>query len=93
MYIDLEYRPAGEPEDKSQTGFYGHELVYDRLSKNGKCEIFVLQRSHYTEDGMEESTVIVDMYAVETSTGQVVVADKQSWGDPGTEEYRAMTGE
>ena len=42
---------------------------------------------------MEESTVIVDMYAVETSTGQVVLAGKQSWGDPGTEEYRAITGE
>ena len=93
LYINLEYRPAGEKEDKSKTGFYGYELVYDRLSKNGKCEIFVLQRSHYTEDGMEESTVIVDMYAVETSTGQVVVADKQSWGDPGTEEYRDITGE
>lgn len=93
LYIDLEYRPAGEPQDKSQTGFYGHKLVYDRSSKNKKCEIFVLQRSHYTEDGMEESTVIENMYAVETTTGQVVVADKQSWGDPGTEEYREITGE
>lgn len=92
LYIDLEYRPASE-EDKSQTGFYGHKLVYDRISKNGRCEIFVLQRSHYTEDGMEESTVIENMYAVETSTGQVIVADKQSWGEPGTEEYRAITGE
>jgi len=93
LYIDLEYRPAGEPQDKSQTGFYGHKLVYDRSSKNGKCEIFVLQRSHYTEDGMEESTVIVDMYAVETTTGQVVIANKQNWGDPGTEEYQEITGE
>ena len=93
LYIDLEYRLAGEPQDKSQTGFYGHKLVYDRSSKNGKCEIFVLQRSHYTEDGMEESTVIVDMYAVETTTGEVVVANKQNWGDAGTEEYREITGE
>ena len=93
LYIDLEYRPAGEAEDKSQTGFYGHKLVYDRSSENGKCELFVLQRSHYTEDGMEESTVIVDMYAVETTTGQVVIANKQNWGDPGTEEYRKITGE
>lgn len=93
LYIDLEYRTAGQPEDKSQTGFYGHKLVYDRISKNGKCEIFVLQRSHYTEDHMEESTVIENMYAVETTTGQVVVADKQSWGASGTEEYRAIIGE
>ena len=93
LYIDLEYRPAGEPEDKSQTGFYGHRLLYDRSSKNGKCELFVLERSHYTEDGMEESTVIVDMYAVDTVTGQVVVANKQNWSDPGTEEYREITGE
>ena len=54
LYIDLEYRLAGEPQDKSKTGFYGHKLVYDRASKNGKCEIFVLQRSHYTEGRMEE---------------------------------------
>ena len=93
LYIDLEYRLAGEPQDKSKTGFYGHKLVYDRSSKNGKCEIFVLQRSHYTEGRMEESTVIVDMYAVETTTGQVVVADKQNWGDSGMEEYREITGE
>ena len=93
LYIELEYRPAGEPQDKSQTGFYGHKLVYDRSSKNGKCEIFVLQRSHYSDDGMEESTVIVDMYAVDTTTGQVVVANKQNWGDPGTEEYREITEE
>lgn len=93
LYIDLEYRPAGEMGDKSVTGYYGHELIYNGMSKNGKCELFVLQRSHYTEDHMEESTVIVDMYAVETTTGQVVVADKQSWGAPGTEEYRAITGE
>ena len=93
LYIELEYRPAGEPQDKSQTGFYGHKLVYDRSSKNGKCELFVLQRSHYTEDGMEESTVIIDMYAVETTTGQVVAANKQNWGDPGTEDYWEITGE
>ncbi len=93
LYIDLEYRPAGEPEDKSQIGFYGHRLLYDRSSKNGKCELFVLERSHYTEDGMEESTVIVDMYAVDTVTGQVVAANKQNWGDPGTEDYREITGE
>lgn len=93
LYIELEYRPAGEPQDKSQTGFYGHKLIYDRSSKNGKCELFVLQRSHYTEDGMEESTVIIDMYAVETTTGQVVAANKQNWGDPGTEDYRKITGE
>ena len=42
---------------------------------------------------MEESTVIVDMYAVETTTGQVVIANKQNWGDPGTEEYQEITGE
>ena len=93
FYIDLEYRPAGEPQDKSQTGFYGYKLLYDRPSKNGKCEIFVLQRSHYTEEGIEESAVIVDMYAVETTTGQVVAGNKQNWGDPGTEEYRQITGE
>ena len=54
--------------------------MYDRPSRNGACEIFILQKTHYTEDNMEESTIILDMYAVEKSTGKVVAGNKQSWG-------------
>ena len=67
--------------------------MYDRPSRNGACEIFILQKTHYTEDNMEESTIILDMYAVEKSTGKVVAGNKQSWGAAGTEEYRRITGE
>lgn len=93
MFIDLGSRPAGEPGDSSNTGIYGFTLMYDRPSRNGACEIFILQKTHYTEDNMEESTIILDMYAVEKSTGKVVAGNKQSWGAAGTEEYRRITGE
>jgi hypothetical protein len=67
--------------------------VYDRPSKNGKCELFVFYKEHYTEEGTNDSTAILDMYAVEKSTGKVITADKQSWSDVGTQEYRNATGE
>ena len=40
-----------------------------------------------------ENTVIIDMYAVETESGRVIVSGRKSWEDPGTQEYREATGE
>ena len=105
LYIDLGSRAAGErpegeqsPEDEYDSGTYRFSLVYDRQSKNGACELFVLYKEHYTEPdstGKREmdDTAIVDMFAVENATGRVIVAGKQSWGDSGSEEYREATGE
>lgn len=97
LYINLGSRPAGEPEDLYHTGTYSFTLVYDRTSKNGACELFVLYKEHYAEEdggmGQNDGTAILDMYAVEVDTGKVVVADKQSWSDVGAGEYRELTGE
>lgn len=97
LYLNLGSRPAGEPGDYYDTGTYRFTLVYDRTSKNGTCELFVLYKEHYTEekDGMSsnDTTAILDMYGVEVKTGKVTAADKQSWSDVGTEEYRELTGE
>lgn len=97
LYLNLGSRPAGEPQDKRDTGTYRFTLVYDRISKNGACELFVLYKEHSAEnaDGTttNDTTEILDMYAVEVSSGKVVSADKQSWDDIGTKEYRELTGE
>ena len=68
---------------------YSYSLVYDRPSKNGACELFVLYRSVEGSD----NEAIVDMYAVETSNGKVVASGRKAWSDVGTREYREMTGE
>lgn len=97
LYLNLGSRAAGKPEDKSDTGIYRFTLVYDRISQNGQCELFVLYKEHYIENGdgttTNDTTEILDMYAVKVSNGKVVSADKQSWDDIGTEEYKELTGE
>lgn len=84
LYIDLGSKLS---EEDGQT--YSYRLVYDRLSKNGACELLVLYRSAEGSD----NEVIMDMYAVETATGKVVVSGRKAWSDVGTEEYREITGE
>lgn len=93
LYLDLGSRPAGEPEDKNSTGTYYFSLVYDRTSKNGACELFVLYKEHYTEDGINDGTTILDMYAVEIATGNVIAADKHHWEELSSQAYRDVTGE
>lgn len=85
LYIDLGTKVSDEEGGKT----YSYRLVYDRPSKNGACELFVLYRSVEGSD----NEAIVDMYAVETATGKVVVSGKKAWSDVGTKEYREMTGE
>lgn len=96
LYIDLGQRPAGQEGDSETEGFYRMTLVYDRLSKNGACELFVLYKEHQRET--ETGTVggnpaIVNFYAVETQTGRVIAADKTGWAELGCAEYREATGE
>ncbi len=98
LYIDLGSRSAGEPEDKSCTGSYRFTLVYDRTSKNGNCELFVLYKEHYTESSANggstnDATAILDMYAVEKTSGSVIASGKHGWADVGAAEYREITGE
>lgn len=78
LYIDLGSRDG-----------YDFSLVYDRISKNGACDLFVLYRS---AEGSDYDTII-DMYAVERSTQKAVLSGKKTWSDVGTREYREITGE
>lgn len=82
FYLDL-----GSKEEDGQ--LYHYRLVYDRPSKNGLCELFVLYRA---EEGADEEA-IVDMYAAEPDTGEVVRSGRKAWSDVGTKAYRDLTGE
>lgn len=53
------------------------------------CELFVLYRS--IEGSSDEA--IVDMYAAEPDTGEVVRSGRKAWSDVGTRAYRDLTGE
>ena len=65
-------------------------LRYDRLSKNGKCCLYVYYED--TKDGSAD-TRILDMYAYDTETGEVIDSGRRAWADVGTPEYREATGE
>lgn len=68
----------------------GYTLVYDRTSKNGTCELFVL----YQEDMVNgEEMHILEMYAAEPEAEQVIASGRRTWSDVGSEEYREATGE
>lgn len=82
LYIDL-----GSKEENGQ--IYHYRLVYDRPSKNGLCELFVLYRA---KEGSDDEA-IVDMYAAEPDTGEVARSGRKAWSDVGTKAYRDLTGE
>lgn len=63
-------------------------LVYDRVSENGKCDLFVYQQEQAGSD-----TKILGFYAVKKGTDQVVSADKTTWGGVSSKEYQDATGE
>lgn len=69
-------------------------LVYDRESKNGKCNLYVYYEDHHTQDGnIQDNTSILNFYAVNKSTGEVIKADKTSWQESGSDAYIKATGE
>lgn len=63
-------------------------LVYDRVSENGKCDLFVYQQEQVGADAK-----ILGFYAVKKGTGQVISADKTAWGGVSSKEYKDATGE
>lgn len=71
---------------------YTETVVYDRISKNNKCHLFVHYRTYY-QDGAEYTTAILDMYAVDMETGEVYTSGRHAWADVGSAEYCEATGE
>lgn len=86
----------GEKELDGELMQTAHTVVYDRLSANGKCQLFVEYLDYMQNNGTERSvysTQILEFYAVNMMTGEVVAAGKTAWDQVAGSEYREMTGE
>lgn len=69
-------------------------LVYNGMSENGKCQLFVAEEEHYDADGNPlDSTGLLEFYAVNLEEGQVYEAHKTTWGGAESEEYKKATQE
>ena len=69
-------------------------LVYDRDSANGSYDLVVCYEDHYDTTGNKlDDTSILEFYAVNKTTREVIAADKHAWADTGSKEYRDATGE
>ncbi len=90
LYAVLWSAPWAEDESVTTRG----RLVYDRESANGKCYLFVYYQDYLAADGSEaKSTSILEFYAVNKVSGEVISGDKHSWSDVASEAYREATGE
>lgn len=70
-------------------------LVYDRISENEKCELYVWYRSKKNADSSWHisEAEILDIFAYNVSTKDVVSSGKTSWSATGNENYYEVTGE
>ncbi|MBP3477482.1 MAG: hypothetical protein J6K48_14390 [Lachnospiraceae bacterium] len=69
-------------------------LVYNGMSENGKCQLFVAEEEHYDIDGSQlDNTTLLEFYAVNLEEGQVYEAHKTTWGGAESEEYKKATKE
>ena len=68
-------------------------VVYDRISKNNKCHIFVYYETYLNQDGSEYTTAIRNTYAVDMTTGTVTESGKHAWADTGSAAYQEAAGE
>lgn len=68
-------------------------VVYDRISRNNKCQLFVYYKEYYGEDGSDRGTLILNFYAVDRSTGEVTAGEKTAWAETASERYQKATGE
>ena len=71
------------------------EMGCSRLSENEKCELYVLYRSKKNADGSWHisEAEILDIFAYNVSTKDVVSSGKTSWSATGNEKYYEVTGE
>lgn len=91
LYLDL---GSGTRSLDGETVTTRETLAYDRISKNGECCLFVHYEEHYDSNGQQlDNTSILNFYAANLDTRQVVSADKTAWADPASEPYHAATGE
>ena len=70
-------------------------LMYARDSSNDRCGLYVYGQVRRNTDGSYSLTdaALKDIYAYEYRTGKAVSSGKTAWSDPGSAEYRKLTGE
>lgn len=69
-------------------------LVYDGMSENGKCYLFVAEKENFGADGSKlDNTSLLEFYAVNLEKQEVYEAHKTTWGGPESEGYREATKE
>ena len=68
-------------------------VVYDRISKNGKCQLFVAYKEYRDGEGNDRGTVIMDFYAVDRESGKVTAGNKTAWAETASKEYQEATGD
>ena len=82
-----------ETENGEQKLHVRKTAVYDRISTNGKCQLFVCYNEYTTLDGGEWNTEIDNFYAVDRKTGKVTAGNKTSWSQPASKAYQEATGD
>lgn len=65
--------------------------VYNGESSNGKCQVFVQYKELLDETGNVTQTQIMDFYAIDMQTKEIVRGDKHAWEDSGSKEYIEVT--
>ena len=95
--LTVSYTAKGTPyvvfqETQSGTDTIQNRLVYDRVSKNGACDLFVYYQDTTPSDG-EPQTSIMEFYAVTPRTLAVTPGEKHAWAEVPSEAYREATGE
>ena len=83
----------GEEVKDGETLMTRRTVVYDRISKNGKCQLFVAYKEYRDMDGNDRGTVILDFYAVDRESGKVIAGNKTAWGQVASKEYQEATGD
>ncbi len=95
--LSISYSAKGTPyvifrEIQSGTDTVQYRLVYDRVSENGACDLFVYYQDTTPSDG-ETQTSILEFYAVNPQTLDVIPGEKHAWADVPSQAYRDATGE
>lgn len=82
LYVLL---PAGDTQ---------RSIMYDRVSQNELCNLYALYEYTVDENGNPTSEKqMIDYYAVNITTGEIIPSGKQAYADSGTEAYHEATGE
>ena len=95
--LSVSYSAKGTPyvifrETQSGTDMVQNRLVYDQISKNGACDLFVYYQDTTPSDG-ETQTAILEFYAVNLQTLDVIPGNKHAWADVPSQAYRDAAGE